>query len=95
MKARLIYYRKNVEPNGDIIEMKLWNVPVSKDKPEGIRYSLVYARGGERIIGYDNAESKGHHRHHGDQEDLYSFKGVDVLIRDFFRDVKKIRRGEI
>jgi hypothetical protein len=95
MKARLVFYRKNVEPNGDIIEMKMWNVPVSKDRPEGIRYSLVYVRGGERIIGYDNAESKGHHRHHRDQEDPYSFKGVDVLIKDFYRDVEKIRRGEI
>lgn len=51
MKARLIFYRKNVEPNGDIIEMKMWNVPVSKDRPEGVRYSLVYVRGGKRIIG--------------------------------------------
>jgi len=66
--------------------MKMWNVPVSKDRPEGVRYSLVYVRGGKRM---------GHHRHHRDQENLYSFRGVDVLIRDFYRDVEKIRRGEI
>ncbi|MBS3919122.1 MAG: hypothetical protein KG012_09550 [Deltaproteobacteria bacterium] len=95
MKAKLIFHRKNVEPNGDIIEMKMWKVPVSKDRPEGVRYSLVYVKGGKRIIGYDNAEKKGHHRHHGNQEDPYFFRGVDVLIRDFYRDVEKVRRGEI
>jgi len=94
MKARLVFYRKNVEPNGDIIEMKMWNVPVSKDKPQGVRYSLVYVRGGQRIIGYDNDERKGHHRHHEDQEEIYSFRGVDLLIRDFYEDVEMIRRGE-
>ena len=95
MKAKLIFHRKNIEPSGDIIEMKMWNVPISKDRPEGVTYSLVYVRGGERIVGYDNAEGKGHHRHYRNQEDLYLFRGVDVLVKDFHRDVEKIRRGEI
>jgi len=95
MKAKLTFHRKNVEPNGDIIEMKMWNVPVSKDRPEGIKYSLVYVREGHRIVGYDNAEGKGHHRHYRDQEGQYFFKGVDVLVKDFYRDVEKIRRSEI
>ena len=56
MKAKLVFYRRNVEPNGDIIEMKMWEVPVSKDRPEGLKYSLVYVKRGERIVGYDNAE---------------------------------------
>jgi len=75
--------------------MKMWNVPASKDRPEGIKYSLVYVRGGNRIVGYDNAEGKGHHRHYRDQEGQYIFKGVDVLVKDFYRDVEKIRRSEI
>ncbi len=95
MKARLLFYRRNVEPNGDVIEMKMWKVPVSIDRPEGVKYSLVYVKGGKRIVGYDNAEGKGHHRHYKGQEGVYSFSGVDVLIKDFYRDVEKIRRGEI
>ena len=95
MKAKLIFHRKNIEPNGNIIEMKMWNVPASKDRPEGVKYSLVYVKGGKRMVGYDNAEGKGHHRHYRNQEDLYPFRGVDVLIKDFYRDVEKIRRGEI
>ena len=95
MKAKLLFHRKNVEPNGDVIEMKLWNVPVSKDRPEGIKYSLVYVKDGERIVGYDNSEKKGHHRHYRNQEKSYPFRDVDVLVKDFYRDVEKIRRGEI
>ena len=95
MKAELIFHRRNVEPNGDIIEMKMWRVTVSKDRPQGVKYSLVYIRGDRRIVGYDNAEGKGHHRHYKDHEEIYSFNGVEVLIKDFYRDVEKIRRGEI
>ena len=95
MKARLIFHRRNIESNGDIIEMKMWEVPVSRDRREGIKYSLVYVRGGERIVGYDNAEGKGHHRHYGNRETLYPFRGVDILIKDFLGDVEKIRRGEL
>ena len=95
MKAELIFHRKNVEANGDIIEMKMWKVPISKDKPKGVKYSLAYIKGGKRIVGYDNAEGKGNHRHYKEREEPYSFRGVDVLINDFYRDVGKIRRGEI
>jgi hypothetical protein len=95
MRARLIFHQKNVEPNGDVIEMKIWNVPVSKDRPEGVKYSLVYVQEGERIVGYDNAEGKRHHRHYRNQEDLYPFRGVDGLVKDFYNDVEKIRRGEL
>jgi len=42
MKARLIYHSKDVYKGGDIMEMKIWQVPVSKDKPHGFKYSLAY-----------------------------------------------------
>lgn len=42
MTVDLLFYRKNIEPKGDIIEMKIWQVPHSKDKPHGLKYSLVY-----------------------------------------------------
>jgi hypothetical protein len=95
MKAELIFHRKNVEANGDIIEMKMWKVAISKDNPKGVKYSLAYIKGAKRIVGYDNAEGKGNHRHYKDREEPYNFRGVDVLINDFYRDVVKIRRGEI
>lgn len=33
MNVELLFYRKNIEPNGDIVEMKIWQVPAAKDKP--------------------------------------------------------------
>lgn len=34
-------------------------------------------------------------RHYKGKEGLYSFHGVEVLINDFYKDVEKIRWGEI
>ncbi len=93
MSGKLIFYRKNVEPNFDIVEMKIWQVPTSVKNPQGIKYSLVYIKGGERLIGYDNAEGKGHHRHHQNLEKPYEFKGVNKLIEDFYADVEAVRKG--
>ncbi|MEK6591186.1 MAG: DUF6516 family protein [Nitrospinota bacterium] len=95
MAVELLFYRKNIETNGDIIEMKIWEVPLSKDKPHGLKYSLVYIREGKRIVGYDNAESKGDHKHLRYKEYPYQFRNVDTLIEDFYEDIEKIRRGEL
>jgi hypothetical protein len=93
MPTQLIFYRKNVGEEGDIVEMKIWEVPRSRKTPEGLKYSLVYIREGKRLIGYDNAEGKGHHKHMGNAEGSYSFESVDRLIGDFLTDVEKIRKG--
>ncbi|MEO0249806.1 MAG: DUF6516 family protein [candidate division WOR-3 bacterium] len=91
MAGKLLFYRKNIEAGGDIVEMKIWEVPRSSKDALGLKYSLVYIRGGKRLIGYDNAEGKGHHRHVGRQEHPYAFRDVEVLIQDFLEDVKKVR----
>lgn len=95
MTVDLLFYRKNIEPNGDIVEMKIWNVPHSKDKLHGLKYSLVYIKEGKRVIGYDNAEMRGDHKHYKDNAAHYHFKNVETLIKDFYDDVEKIKRGEL
>jgi len=95
MSVDLLFHRKNIEPNGDIVEMKIWKIPHSKDKPHGLKYSLVYIKEGKRIIGYDNAERKGDHKHYKDNVSPYHFKDVETLIKDFYGDVEKIKRGEL
>ena len=92
MSAQLLFYRKNIEANGDIVEMKIWKVPQSKDKPHGLKYTLVYIREGKRIIGYDNAEGKGDHKHYKGREHPYQFKDVDNLIDDFYKDIERIKK---
>ncbi|MCD4807347.1 MAG: hypothetical protein KAT52_10620 [Desulfobacterales bacterium] len=91
MKARLIYHVKELTEAGDIIEIKIWQVPKSNDKPHGVKYSLAYIRGGKRVVGYDNAEGKGDHKHVGSSEIPYEFKNVDQLFADFYRDIKRLR----
>jgi len=88
MKSTLVFYRKNILKNGDMVEMKIWEIPCSKDKPYGLKYSLVYIRKGERVIGYDNAEGKGDHKHFWEKEILYDFQDMDTLISDFYSDIQ-------
>ncbi len=95
MKARLIFHVKNIDEQGNIVEMKIWKVKKTQDRPHGLKYSLVYIEKGERIVCYDNSEGKGDHRHYFDQEMPYSFESVDKLIKDFLEDVKKAKRGEL
>lgn len=83
------------EIKGDeIVEIKIWQILKSDDKPHGVKYSIVYIKGGKRLVGYDNAEGKGDHRHYGDGEEPYKFTSIWDLIKDFKEDVRNIRGGD-
>ncbi len=59
MKAeRLLHQRQWISQNG-LIEMKVWRVscPVLPCDHE-YKYSLVYIRDGQRVIGFDNEQGK-------------------------------------
>jgi hypothetical protein len=93
--ARLIRHDKVVDELGNIVEVKMWSLlRPSKDKPHGYKYSLVYIAGGRRVIGYDNAESKGDHKHYGERELSYAFTTLRRLVTDFVADIEKFKRGE-
>jgi hypothetical protein len=62
------------------------------DKPHGYRYSLVYIVDGKRVIGYDNGEGKGDHRHHKGKESRYPFESIDKLFEDFLEDVRRYKK---
>lgn len=91
MDAVKIFHQKAVKDN-TITEMTLWKVTVSKDKPHGLKYSLVFVVDGRRVVGYDNGEGKGDHRHHGKREETYAFKDVDGLLKDFLSDISRWKR---
>ncbi len=94
VRVKRIRHTKFREDNGNITEIKLWEVPVSKDKPHGYKYSLVYIVKGKRVIGYDNAEGKGDHRHYGDKKERYRFVSIDKLFEDFYNDIRRVRKYE-
>ena len=71
----------------------MWKVSPAADKPHGFKYSLVYIFGGERVVGYDNGERRGDHRHYGDRVEPYSFTTLSKLAEDFQRDVEEYKRS--
>lgn len=94
MKGRKIFHQKKRYTDGSIIEMKIWQVKPDMDRPHGLKYSLAYIEKGKRIIGYDNAERKGDHRHYGQKTQGYDFNGVDRLMDDFLKDVSDRRKRD-
>ena len=90
MKAKLVFHTKSVKGD-EIVEVKIWQVPKSPDRPHGIKFSVVYVKGGKRLLGYDNAEQKGYHRHYLDKEAPYKFENIWKLLEDFKIDLQRIR----
>lgn len=94
MKARLLFHDKVVELDGGIIEVKIWALVPTSDRPHGYKYSFVYIRNGQRVVGYDNSEGKGDHRHYGGLEVPYRFTSIERLVEDFLGDVGRIKGHE-
>jgi hypothetical protein len=96
MKAKIIRHEKIIDELGNTIEIKMWQLPrPSTDKPHGYKYSLVYVVKDTRVIGYDNAEGKGDHRHIRGKTEPYKFVSLKKLANDFYRDIERYKRGEI
>ena len=94
-RAKLVRYIKVKEDNGNIMEAKMWQGEPSPDKPHGYKYSLVYIVKGNRVIGYDNSEGKGDHRHYGDKLEAYQFKDLRGLTEDFYQDIERYKEGKL
>lgn len=94
MKADQIEHAKVIDELGNTIEIKLWKLPSpTEDRSHGYKYSLVYIVGGQRVVGYDDAEGKGDHRHIGKTKQMYKFANVRKLIHDFYMDIDKFKTG--
>jgi len=91
-KGRLVLHTKYIDEFGGIIEMKVYEVPRTASTPNGYKYSLVYILNGQRLVGYDNHERKGDHRHHRAETFPYAFRSIDMLVDDFLGDVAAIRK---
>ena len=95
MKAELVYHEKKYAEDGSIQEIKIWSMPRSKDKPHGIKYSFAYIVQGKRVVGYDNAEGKGDHRHYLNKEYPYKFQSVEQLWKDFKNDIDRVKEVKV
>ena len=86
-KASLIIHDKEYDIYGNIVEIRLWSVPVGQERPLGFKYSLVYIVEGQRVVGYDNERGKGDHKHIDSVEYDYQFISLQQLKVDFHADV--------
>lgn len=87
MRAELVYQDKRVLPDGSIVEMVIWNVPVPLlGSAHSYKYRLYFGRGGQRIVGFDNERGKGDHCHLDGVETAYTFTSVEALVRDFLAE---------
>ena len=69
----------------------VWRVPRPvPPAAHAFKYRLVFVRGGERLVGYDNERGKGDHKHLLGQQMVYVFVDIDRLIADFLGDVEKL-----
>ena len=94
MKATLLIRERVVYPDGELVEMVVWQVPQSVPPTEhGFKYRLVYIVEGERILGYDNERGKGDHRHFRGDEEPMEFRSIDELLQRFVSEVEAMRRG--
>lgn len=91
-QARLVLHTKYVDELEGIVEMKTYQVPKTMSTPHGYKYPLVYIRDGQRLVGYDNHERQGDHRHNRDLTLPYTFRSVDRLIDNFLSAVAAIKK---
>ena len=90
MKAELLLHRRQWISRFELVEMKIWRVPCPVPPCEHeYKYSLVYIREGQRIIGFDNERGKGDHCHVSGKESAYRFTDTDTLIQDFLQLLKE------
>ena len=90
-KAKLEFHVKKEYASGEMVEMKVWQLPVtSLERPHRLKYSFFYGRVGQRVVGYDNELGKGDHRHIFDREEKYIFISVEKLVADFLESIEEI-----
>jgi len=90
MKAGLLLRHKFTDEDGDLRELVVWSVRVSRMYREGVRYRLAFIpkNPGTSAVLYDNHHPKGHHKHLENLEQPYLFTNVDQLLADFEADVQ-------
>ncbi len=88
------------------LKFEIKRVEATEQRPHGLRYSLtLHGPDGDRLLGFDNAHvvtavgsrfnerpvAADHwHRTETDEGRPYAFTDADTLIRDFFREVRRV-----
>lgn len=84
----MLLHDKVLLKSGVIVETKVWRISGDKRYPDGLKYSLFAVYGGDVLVGYDNHDPKGHHRHIGEVESEYNFttlENYETILRRILR----------
>ena len=90
MRARLVFRKKEMYPDGSLTEIRIWQVNRSRIFPSGVKYAFYFIGPPPEhrvIFGYDNHHGKGHHRHAEGEETLVMVSSVSALLQQFRREV--------
>lgn len=90
MKAKLIHKTRRPLKDNAFIEIVIWEVPVPvRASRHSFKYALALVVDEVCVMRYDNEAGKGDHKHVGPVETDYQFEGIDKLMQDFGKDVKR------
>jgi hypothetical protein len=93
MKAEALAQERHVLAEDAFAEIVVWRVPHPvRGSTHRFTYRLALIVSGECVLRYDNEPGKGDHRHVGDVETIYAFRGYEKLLADFWADVEVWRR---
>jgi hypothetical protein len=91
MRAELLLDERHVLSETAFAELVIWRVPAPvRGSTHEYRYRLALVVDGDCVLRYDNEAGKGDHRHVGDREQAYRFKGAEALLADFWTDVEEM-----
>lgn len=94
--AKKLLHEKVIDIYENIMELIVWQVPITTGYPDGVKYRFVYvnAREDKVLVLYDNHYPKGHHRHLKGQQEYYNYVNIRQVIKDFKRDVAEVIKHE-
>ena len=91
-----------IDATGYWVRFVVNRVPVTKEKPHGLDYSLtMHAPDGTRLVGFDNAHPvKGKHvavhdhKHRLRSVKPYAYRDAASLVADFWTEVEAVMREQ-
>jgi hypothetical protein len=94
MEATLLLRDRISLDDDSFVELVVWQLPRTlPGSAHDFKYRLALVSKGVCVMRYDNEAGKGDHRHVGEVESDYVFKGLDQLEADFWQDVERWRQG--
>jgi hypothetical protein len=92
MKAELLLREHLSLSETVFVEIVIWRVPAAlRSSGHRFKYRLALVSENVCVLRYDNETGKGDHKHVDDREAAYTFRDIDRLQADFWRDVETWR----